>query len=106
MVPSVFADTFYWRSLSPGGTAEFSRGCQPTDSVPFRPGEPRSGGGDERRALRRRYAAFSYCATPNRGFAPIPARRDYAAALLPLAISDVLSNDHHFTQEGFRILFP
>jgi hypothetical protein len=27
-------------------------------------------------------------------------------AMRTLAISEVLSNDHHFTQEGFTILFP
>ena len=27
-------------------------------------------------------------------------------ALRALGISEVLTNDHHFTQEGFRILFP
>ncbi len=27
-------------------------------------------------------------------------------ALRDLGISDVLTNDHHFTQEGFSILFP
>jgi predicted nucleic acid-binding protein len=28
------------------------------------------------------------------------------AALRSLGISDVLTSDHHFTQEGFRVLFP
>jgi hypothetical protein len=27
-------------------------------------------------------------------------------ALRALGISEVLTNDHHFTQEGFTILFP
>lgn len=27
-------------------------------------------------------------------------------AMRTLAISEVLSNDHHFTQEGFTVLFP
>jgi hypothetical protein len=27
-------------------------------------------------------------------------------ALRALGISEVLTNDHHFTQEGFAILFP
>jgi len=27
-------------------------------------------------------------------------------AMRPLGISDVLTNDHHFTQEGFTVLFP
>jgi len=28
------------------------------------------------------------------------------AALRALGVSEVLTNDHHFTQEGFTILFP
>jgi predicted nucleic acid-binding protein len=27
-------------------------------------------------------------------------------ALLALGLTDILMNDHHFTQEGFTILFP
>jgi cytochrome c oxidase cbb3-type subunit 3 len=60
----LFSTSLSWwfriEALRPGGTAEFSRGRQPTGhgSLNFR--KPRSGGGERVRQLRRRYAAFAH----------------------------------------------
>ncbi|MFL5245173.1 MAG: type II toxin-antitoxin system VapC family toxin [Gemmataceae bacterium] len=45
-----------------------------------------------------------YKARPDKGYSLTDCRS--MIALRALAISEVLTNDHHFTQEGFTILFP
>ncbi|HET6879953.1 MAG TPA: hypothetical protein VFI31_07350 [Pirellulales bacterium] len=45
-----------------------------------------------------------YEARPDKGYSLTDCRS--MLAMRSLAISEVLSNDHHFTQEGFTILFP
>ena len=45
-----------------------------------------------------------YEARPDKGYSLTDCRS--MAALRVLGISEVLTNDHHFTQEGFTILFP
>jgi predicted nucleic acid-binding protein len=50
-------------------------------------------------------AAFAlYEARPDKGYSLTDCRS--MVALLALGVTEVLSNDHHFTQEGFTILFP
>jgi len=45
-----------------------------------------------------------YEARPDKGYSLTDCRS--MVALRALGISEVLTNDHHFTQEGFAILFP
>jgi predicted nucleic acid-binding protein len=45
-----------------------------------------------------------YEARPDKGYSLTDCRS--MVALRTLGISEVLTNDHHFTQEGFTILFP
>ena len=45
-----------------------------------------------------------YEARPDKGYSLTDCRS--MVALRALGISEVLTNDHHFTQEGFTILFP
>ena len=45
-----------------------------------------------------------YEARPDKGYSLTDCRS--MIALHALGISEVLSNDHHFTQEGFTVLFP
>src|SRR5438132_11048486 len=45
-----------------------------------------------------------YEARPDKGYSLTDCRS--MAALRALGVSEVLTNDHHFTQEGFTILFP
>lgn len=45
-----------------------------------------------------------YEARPDKGYSLTDCRS--MLAMRTLAISEVLSNDHHFTQEGFTVLFP
>jgi predicted nucleic acid-binding protein len=45
-----------------------------------------------------------YEARPDKGYSLTDCRSMLAARAL--SISEVLTNDHHFTQEGFTILFP
>jgi len=45
-----------------------------------------------------------YEARPDKGYSLIDCRS--MLGLPTLAISEILTNDHHFTQEGFTILFP
>jgi predicted nucleic acid-binding protein len=45
-----------------------------------------------------------YEARPDKGYSLTDCRS--MIALRALGISEVLTNDHHFTQEGFTILFP
>jgi predicted nucleic acid-binding protein len=45
-----------------------------------------------------------YEARPDKGYSLTDCRS--MLALRDLGLTDVLSNDHHFTQEGFTILFP
>jgi predicted nucleic acid-binding protein len=45
-----------------------------------------------------------YEARPDKGYSLVDCRS--MVALRALGISEVLTNDHHFTQEGFTILFP
>jgi uncharacterized protein len=45
-----------------------------------------------------------YEARPDKGYGLTDCRS--MVALRALGISEVLTNDHHFTQEGFTILFP
>ena len=45
-----------------------------------------------------------YEARPDKGYSLTDCRS--MIALRTLGISEVLTNDHHFTQEGFTILFP
>jgi predicted nucleic acid-binding protein len=45
-----------------------------------------------------------YEARPDKGYSLTDCRS--MVALSALGISDVLTNDHHFTQEGYTILFP
>jgi predicted nucleic acid-binding protein len=50
-------------------------------------------------------AALSfYEARPDKSYSLTDCRS--MVALRALGISEVLTNDHHFTQEGFRIVFP
>jgi predicted nucleic acid-binding protein len=44
-----------------------------------------------------------YEARPDKGYSATDCRS--MLAMRSLAIVEVLTNDHHFTQEGFRILF-
>jgi predicted nucleic acid-binding protein len=45
-----------------------------------------------------------YESRPDKGYSLTDCRS--MLALRGLGITDVLTNDHHFTQEGFTILFP
>jgi uncharacterized protein len=45
-----------------------------------------------------------YEARPDKGYSLTDCRS--MVALRALGISEALTNDHHFTQEGFAILFP
>jgi predicted nucleic acid-binding protein len=45
-----------------------------------------------------------YEARPDKGYSLTDCRS--MLALRDLGLTDVLTNDHHFTQEGFTILFP
>jgi predicted nucleic acid-binding protein len=45
-----------------------------------------------------------YEARPDKGYSLTDCRS--MLALRSLGLTDVLTNDHHFTQEGFTILFP
>lgn len=45
-----------------------------------------------------------YEARPDKEYSLVDCRS--MVAMQELGISDVLTNDHHFTQEGFTILFP
>ena len=45
-----------------------------------------------------------YEARPDKEYSLIDCRS--MVALVSLGVSEVLTNDHHFTQEGFTILFP
>jgi predicted nucleic acid-binding protein len=45
-----------------------------------------------------------YEARPDKGYSLTDCRT--MVAMRALGISEVLSNDHHFTQEGFTVLFP
>ena len=45
-----------------------------------------------------------YEARPDKGYSLTDCRS--MVALRTLGLSEVLTNDHHFTQEGFTILFP
>jgi predicted nucleic acid-binding protein len=45
-----------------------------------------------------------YEARPDRGYSLTDCRS--MLAMRSLGLTEVLSNDHHFTQEGFTILFP
>lgn len=45
-----------------------------------------------------------YEARPDKGYSVTDCRS--MAALRALGVAEVLTNDHHFTQEGFTILFP
>lgn len=45
-----------------------------------------------------------YEARPDKGYSLTDCRS--MLAMLDLGITDVLTNDHHFTQEAFTILFP
>ena len=45
-----------------------------------------------------------YEARPDKGYSLTDCRS--MVALRHLGIQEVLTNDHHFTQEGFTILFP
>ena len=45
-----------------------------------------------------------YEARPDKGYSLTDCRS--MLALRALSVTDVLTNDHHFTQEGFTILFP
>jgi uncharacterized protein len=45
-----------------------------------------------------------YGARPDKGYSLTDCRS--MLALRSLGVSEVLTNDHHFTQEGFTILFP
>lgn len=45
-----------------------------------------------------------YEARPDKGYSLTDCRS--VLALRALGLTDVLTNDHHFTQEGFTILFP
>lgn len=45
-----------------------------------------------------------YEARPDKGYSLTDCRS--MLAMRALAISEVLTNDHHFTQEGFTVLFP
>ena len=45
-----------------------------------------------------------YRARPDKGYSLTDCRS--MVALRALGITEVLTNDHHFTQEGFTILFP
>lgn len=50
-------------------------------------------------------AAFAlYEARPDKGYSLTDCRS--MLVLRALGVTDVLTNDHHFTQEGFTILFP
>ena len=45
-----------------------------------------------------------YEARPDKGYSLTDCRS--MVALRALGVTEVLTNDHHFTQEGFTILFP
>ena len=45
-----------------------------------------------------------YEARPDKGYSLTDCRS--MLAMKSLGLSDVLTHDHHFTQEGFTILFP
>jgi predicted nucleic acid-binding protein len=45
-----------------------------------------------------------YEARPDKGYSRTDCRS--MVALRAMSLTDVLTNDHHFTQEGFTILFP
>ena len=45
-----------------------------------------------------------YQARPDKGYSLTDCRS--MVALRTLGVTEVLTNDHHFTQEGFTILFP
>jgi predicted nucleic acid-binding protein len=45
-----------------------------------------------------------YEARPDKGYSLTDCRS--MLALQALSVNEVLTNDHHFTQEGFTILFP
>ena len=45
-----------------------------------------------------------YEARPDKGYSLTDCRS--MVAMRTLGVSEILTNDHHFTQEGFTILFP
>jgi uncharacterized protein len=137
MLPTVFADTFYWLALArPRDTwhaavrrwtrANASTHIVTTDEVLTEFLNALAGTGPVGRA----YAAATlhdirndpnvnvlpqtrpdfdaaltlYEARPGKGYSLTDCRS--MLALRALGISEVLSNDHHFTQEGFTISFP
>src|SRR3954447_3230022 len=137
MLPTVFADTFYWiataRPRDPWHAAVLSwaashRGTRivTTDEVltEYLNGLSKAG------TFARQYATATVRrirTNPNATVLP-QTRADFDAALSlyesrldkeysltdcrsmvamkSLVLSEVLSNDHHFAQEGFRVLFP
>ena len=137
MVPSVFADTFYWLAMArprdlwhvaarDWATANAATRLVTTDEVLTEFLNALAGAGPAARA----YAAATVrdiCSDPRVTVLP-QTRVDFDAALAfyearpdkeysltdcrsmlamrSLGISEVFTNDHHFTQEGFTILFP
>jgi uncharacterized protein len=137
MLPTVFADTFYWlavaRPRDPWHAASrrwaktnASTRIVTTDEVLTEFLNAMAGAGPAGRA----YAAATlhdirndpnvnvlpqtrtdfdaaltlYEARPDKGYSLTDCRS--MLAMRALGLSEVLSNDHHFTQEGFTILFP
>ena len=49
-------------------------------------------------------AVAFYRSRPDKDYSLVDCRS--MVAMKPLGLSEVLTNDHHFTQEGFTILFP
>jgi predicted nucleic acid-binding protein len=137
MLPTVFADTFYWLALarprdpwhawvSRWVKANVSTRIVTTDEVlteflnalagtgPFGWAYAAATLHDIRNdpnvdVLPQSRADFDaaltlYEARPDKGYSLTDCRS--MLAMRALGLSEVLSNDHHFTQEGFTILFP
>jgi predicted nucleic acid-binding protein len=137
MVPTVFADTFYWRALAlprdrwhaaarHWAAANTSVRLVTTDEVVTEFLNALAGTGPAGRAhaaatvhdirndpqvlvrpqSRAEFdgALALYEARPDEGYSLTDCRS--MVAMRGLGVTDVLTNDQHFTQEGFTILFP
>lgn len=137
MLPTVFADTFYWLALARPrdrwhaavkrwAKANASTRIVTTDEVLTEFLNALAGAGPAGRAyaaatlhdirndpnvnvLPQTRADFDtsltlYEARPDKGYSLTDCRS--MLAMRALGLSEVVSNDHHFTQEGFTILFP
>ena len=134
MPPAVFADTFYWLALarprdswhaavSRWAAANASTTLVTTDEVLAEFLNTLAGAGRAYAAatvhdIRNDPQAFVlpqtradfdatlalYEARPDKGYSLTDCRS--MLAMRSLGLTEVLTNDHHFTQEGFTILFP